>query len=90
MIQITDLYCAALDALFHRWPRFRESLRAMHVKCVPVLLLGFGGKEFGLVKQMKAETKLALTWLYDSCVCAWVVLLNRSTKAVGYPDSSSK
>ncbi len=35
---------------------------------VPVLLLGFGGKEFGLVKQLRAETKRAVTWPYDSCV----------------------
>jgi hypothetical protein len=61
MIQIKDLYCAALVALFHRWPLYRESLRAMHVKCVHFLLLGFGGKEFSLVKvQLRAETKRAV------------------------------
>ncbi len=27
-----------------------------------------GGKKVSLVKQLRAETKCAVTWLYDSCV----------------------
>jgi hypothetical protein len=28
-------------------------------------------KEFSLVKQLRAKTKCAVTWFYDSCVPFW-------------------